>query len=370
MKQPNRVSVLILDGEEGLFPKVLHCLSREKSVLVHVLTDKKNLHYRFSRYVESLTCYSQDLRDDELFNEIKTLHEKKGFDILLPIDDKMIKFVCRWKKNLEMFVQLPLLPPEDSIAMVSNKIEFSKYLKANQIPGPEFQVLTEPFSSKDLKISCPLLSKPYTENESGSGKGIQLFKSKQELDSLFSPVEVTKKTFFVQEYIEGRDVDCSVLCLNGEILEYTIQTPILQGKSEFSPHYGVRLIRDEEVLSVTKKLMRSLNWSGVAHIDLRYDKIQGGVKVIEVNGRFWASVEASLYGGMNFPHLYIQYSLKNKIVNNGYKEIHFFNLRGTLEKIKSNPLFLLNLTKLWKVSPIKFIVKDPLPWIFGLQKRF
>ncbi|MEM9361507.1 MAG: ATP-grasp domain-containing protein [Bacteroidota bacterium] len=269
-----------------------------------------------------------------------------------------------------MFVQLPLLPPEDSIAMVSNKIEFSKYLKANQIPGPEFQVLTEPFSSKDLKISCPLLSKPYTENESGSGKGIQLFKSKQELDSLFSPVEVTKKTFFVQEYIEGRDVDCSVLCLNGEILEYTIQTPILQGKSEFSPHYGVRLIRDEEVLSVTKKLMRSLNWSGVAHIDLRYDKIQGGVKVIEVNGRFWASVEASLYGGMNFPHLYIQYSLKNKIVNNGYKEIHFFNLRGTLEKIKSNPLFLLNLTKLWKVSPIKFIVKDPLPWIFGLQKRF
>ncbi|MEM8847446.1 MAG: ATP-grasp domain-containing protein [Bacteroidota bacterium] len=369
MKRPNQVSVLILDGGEGLFPKVLHCLSQERNVSIHALTDKINLHYRFSRYVRSLACYPKDVEDSELLEVIRKLHEKKGFQLLLPVDDKMIRFVCNWEKSLKKFVRLPLLPSIDSITLVSNKIEFARYLEAHRISGPEFQVLTEPFSSKNLKISYPLLSKPYTENESGSGKGIQLFKCSEEVDFLSSKNQGNRKTFFVQKYVDGTDVDCSVLCFNGEILEYTIQTPTLPGKSEFSPHFGVRLIQDDEVLAVTRRLMKSLNWSGVAHIDLRYDKTQGDVKVIEVNGRFWASLEASLYGGMNFPYLYIQHSLKNEMASSGYKEIEFFNLRGTLKKIKSNPFFLVNFPRLWKVSPIKFIVKDPLPWIVGFRKR-
>jgi predicted ATP-grasp superfamily ATP-dependent carboligase len=63
------------------------------------------------------------------------------------------------------------------------------------------------------------------------------------------------------------------------------------------------MVRDEKVLAQVAALMQSLHWSGVANIDFKLDEQKGSMTVLEVNPRYWGSLLASLYAGVNFPYL-------------------------------------------------------------------
>ena len=369
LRRLEQTSILIPDGEEGFLARVLDCLSREANLEIHVLSQRTNQVHKHSRHIKSFTSCSPELSDDELVGVIKNLCTDKGIHLLFPIHYRMMTFVLNHKQQLASAVGLPLLPPLESLKTVTDKIKFSKHLNAEKISGPHAQVLTTPFDLGDLEIPFPILFKPHLEDESGAGRGIVLIENPEHLKLLTEGEEDVPKTFLIQEYVEGVDVDCSVLCKDGEILQYTIQTGILPGRSKFSPYSGVRLITDDEALFAVRKLMRSLNWSGVAHIDLRFDRKQQEYKVIEVNGRYWASVLASLYGGVNFPSLSIRAALDEKIQEVKYSKNEYYNLEGVLKKVRKNPLAIFNVAMLWKATPLKFVFYDPIPWIISLKRR-
>ena len=81
-------------------------------------------------------------------------------------------------------------------------------------------------------------------------------------------------------------------------------------------------------MEITKKLMKSLNWSGVANIDWRYDENNKVFKIIEINTRFWLSTDASSIAGVNFPYLYCLSSLGNEIKLQKTESISYLSLEG------------------------------------------
>ncbi len=101
----------------------------------------------------------------------------------------------------------------------------------------------------------------------------------------------------------------SVLCENGNILAYTIQQGYIFSKTSFSMPHGVKFLKEEEIYETIKKLIKKLEWSGFAHIDLRFDEEEKNYKVIEINPRIWGSIELSKSVGVNFPYLYCLASL-------------------------------------------------------------
>ena len=56
-------------------------------------------------------------------------------------------------------------------------------------------------------------------------------------------------------------------------------------------------------MSAAEKLIRELGWSGVANIDMRFDTPHQTPLVLELNGRYWFSLQGSLIAGINFPLL-------------------------------------------------------------------
>ena len=115
--------------------------------------------------------------------------------------------------------------------------------------------------------------------------------------------------------------------------------------------------------------MHTLNWSGLAHIDLRFDQATGTFKVIEINGRFWGSVDASMLAGVNFAHLYIKASLEDVAEATNYNTISYLNLKGLVKRVWRTPFIIFNYKFLKHHTPLFFALKDPLPVMFRFFNR-
>jgi hypothetical protein len=56
-------------------------------------------------------------------------------------------------------------------------------------------------------------------------------------------------------------------------------------------------------------LLRALRWDGVAHVGFFVNRPLNRVWYMEINGRFWASVQGSIHAGWDFPYWTYDYFL-------------------------------------------------------------
>ncbi|MBR9853692.1 MAG: hypothetical protein GYB37_03810 [Algicola sp.] len=141
------------------------------------------------------------------------------------------------------------------------------------------------------------------------------------------------------------------------------------GDKRFGAQLGQEFIYNNEILEISSTLMKSLCWSGVACIDIRFDEDSKDYKIIEINTRYWRSLVGSLASGVNFPLLSILTHLKGSQLQKPYKEVSFFNLKGLVKYIRTDYKNLLKIRFIWKNTAIKYAILDPLPMIYKFFTR-
>jgi len=108
----------------------------------------------------------------------------------------------------------------------------------------------------------------------------------------------------IQEYIVADStLSFSALYQNGVCKRVFMwkeirSSPVKGGASTFSES-----IYDPEVKEYGLKLLDELEWHGVANIEFKLDKRDKQLKLMEINPRFWASVEVASRSGIDFPYL-------------------------------------------------------------------
>jgi biotin carboxylase len=75
---------------------------------------------------------------------------------------------------------------------------------------------------------------------------------------------------------------------------------------EKPPSGGVSVYResiplDKPLVEKCLTLLRELKWQGVAMVEFKIDQRDGQPKLMEVNGRFWGSLQLAIDAGINFP---------------------------------------------------------------------
>jgi len=361
------LSVLIPDGESHILLYVVNCLAQQKDIDVHIMSNTRDNPMRYSRYVRSFSYYPESKTDIEWIENINKEIEKKSIDVVMPIFETGIRKLIAYKKHINDNTKLGILPSLTNFNSAINKGMLSIYLEENNIPNPK-SILIDSF--KDINkidgLNFPIIIKP--SEGFGGGKGIKVFKNKESIKKYFNESSFEYANI-VQEYIEGYDIDCSVLCRKGDILAFTIQKGNMIGKNQFAPQFGLSFLYEQELYNVVQRLMKSLDWNGVAHIDMRYDQNTKEFKVIEINTRFWVSLDASLIAGINFPYLYCLSSMGNIFQKPQYKYIEYLNLKGLIKKIKQDIKFIFKLNFMINNTPLKFALKDPVPMIYKFISR-
>ncbi len=356
-------SVLIPDGESKYIMLVLNCLSLIKGIKVHVMSNEKYIAMRYSNRISSFSYYPKTSDDSLWISNIKKELTKYKIDVLMPIFNDGIMTLNMNKNLLNNEHALVALPPLASLNTALNKWSLAKHMKHHLIAGPK-SIGLKPSEFKQIdqfNFRFPCLLKPTVNT--GGGEGIQKINSKEELIQYIktnNPVN----TLLLQEYINGFDLGCNVLCSQGQILASTIQKGNLYTNIPYSPQIGLQFIKEDKALELAKKLMKSLNWSGVANIDMIYDQERDLVQIIEINPRYWLTIDASAIAGVNFPYLYCLNALGINFEVPAYSELKYLNLKGLVKSVRKDPLLLLNFKFIWNNTPFKFAIKDPIPMIY------
>lgn len=69
---------------------------------------------------------------------------------------------------------------------------------------------------------------------------------------------------------------------------------------------------DEALYERTINLLDAFGWSGVAMVEYKVDERSGEPVLMEINGRFWGSLQLAVDAGVDFPRLLAEINLGGK----------------------------------------------------------
>lgn len=364
--------VLISSGDSPFALAVVRAFRNQNDWQVCVLGKNLFCPSVFSRYCSQKRVLNPSEKDKDFADctwLLETIQEVQA-DLLLPIDILDIRLVIEHRKSIEKYCRVGLVPTLESFLLANDKSNFLEFTRRNSIPHPR-SLIIRPGNMDSLieelsGFRFPILLK---HPLSGYGRGIHRMKTMDELlESCrrgFNGVE----SYVAQEEIPGTDIDCSVLCFNGDIVASTVQRSILANRREFAPPIAIEIMDDPKVLHLAQDIVHRLNWNGVAHIDMRYDNRTSEVFAIEMNPRCWGSLEASTRAGVNFPLLWSKISLGEPITKPNSKHIRYASGSSiprlyTSEIPKGQKSF-----SLWETAFADW-VRDPLPTLMELFQKF
>jgi predicted ATP-grasp superfamily ATP-dependent carboligase len=70
--------------------------------------------------------------------------------------------------------------------------------------------------------------------------------------------------------------------------------------------YSESLAADPRLVDRAVELLRAFDWQGVAMVEFKYDQATGMPYLMEVNGRFWGSLQLAIDAGVDFPRLLLE----------------------------------------------------------------
>lgn len=261
----------------------------------------------FSKYSKKHFIYPSPKKNPKGFIQFLVNYVRKSDEeVLIPIHSDETYLIAKHKKGLEAYIKVPL-PDYEKIRLVNDKSSLSKYAESLNIPIPRTYYLQslEELTKVGNILECPVVIKL---RETTSSKGLSYAYNENELISMY---KMTVKTFnlrkhnlpIIQEYIPGDGYGVEMLFNQGDLrAKFTHKRlreyPITGGPSTL--RVSVRHPKMEEY---AVSLLKSLNWHGVVMAEFKLHSKTKKPYLIEINPRFWGSINQAIMSGVDFPYL-------------------------------------------------------------------
>jgi predicted ATP-grasp superfamily ATP-dependent carboligase len=200
---------------------------------------------------------------------------------------------------------------------VANKWSLLQRASQCGIPIPRTHFVDRGAAMKALaaQIEYPAVVKPVRSRiltDAGwLGTIVQYAHSASDLVRLYQDTEyLVCYPSLIQERIVGPGIGVFVLCDHGRLRAAFAHRRL----REKPPSGGASVLcesiaLDPELLDQAMRLLGPLAWHGVAMMEYKQDRRTGRSFLMEVNGRFWGSLQLAVDAGVDFPYLSYQLAL-------------------------------------------------------------
>jgi len=305
--------VLLTDGQQRKTLAAMRSLGA-RGIDIIAAEDTRWATSLFSRYCgQRLVSPNPGERPEEYFVWLYNTLVKYHCDVLFPMDDGSMEVTVRYRGQLEKICRVPV-PDVDVYAVAADKYRATAAAVEAGLDCPRTVLPKGPDSLlKDVSgLTCPLVIKP---RKSSGSRGIVVVRQLEELPALYGRVHREYPFPLVQEYISPGDKYDVCLLYNREsrIRAFFVQREVRCFPLERGPSVVQQSVWRPDLVEMAARLLQRLNWYGVAEVEFMVDPRDGRAKFMEVNPRFWGSLQAAILAGVDFPWLLYRLALDGDV---------------------------------------------------------
>jgi len=299
--------VLVTDGDERAALAVVRSLGKA-GYAVHVCSTRGRSLAGASRYCVSEERVPDPLRaPGDFVDAVEQYARRVRARVLLPISEASVLAVLGERVRFAG-ICIPF-PEEAAFHGVCDKPRVLEAARAVGIAVPEQRVLAAAADVDALDLDAlryPVVVKP-GRSVAGDGSGrqktaVSFARDEGELRTQLERLPAAAFPVLLQQRIVGPGVGIFLLLWDGRTDAVFSHRRI----REKPPSGGVSVYResipaDPALVRVSTALLEKFGWQGVAMVEYKLDGSSGEPYLMEVNGRFWGSLQLAIDAGVDFP---------------------------------------------------------------------
>jgi predicted ATP-grasp superfamily ATP-dependent carboligase len=241
--------------------------------------------------------------------------------VLIPTDDASLAVIARHRDDFERVTRVPL-PNAAQLAYGLDKARVMQVADRLGIPHPKTLLPSGPEEVEHLAqgVNAPLIVKP---RASSGGRGIAYIRPEDDVTDAWLAVHREYPFPMLQQRVaSGPKFDvCLLMDKRGKAVASFVQREL----RHFPVRDGLSTMQESvwrpELVERAVTLLRAIGWYGLAEVQFMEDPESREPLLLEVNPRFWASIQLAVTCGIDFPHLLHQLAMDQPI-----SETHVYTL--------------------------------------------
>jgi predicted ATP-grasp superfamily ATP-dependent carboligase len=336
------IEVLVTGADQRQGLSVIRSLGRRGVSVIAAGPSTSSIGF-YSRYAKARWVYPSPVKNPKEFIEslVEAIQTYK-VTIVMPVVESTLVAVNQYREEIEKHASLAMASRE-AVDLSLDKNRQIRLAQEHGIPVPK---TCTPSSLEEAEQSIqgfvfPVVLKPSVKpsvnDEWGSAFKVSFIDSWEGLKDRLAIYFRYNALPVIQELCVGNGIGCGVLMDRGKALccyQYhrgrenhpTGGVPVRYESMQLWPH-----VRDYSV-----RMLQAMNWNGVAQVEWKNIPGTQEVVLMEVNGRFWASLPGAIHAGMDFPFwLYELWTGRTGTYDKPYRTgIASRYLRGDLNRLE------------------------------------
>jgi predicted ATP-grasp superfamily ATP-dependent carboligase len=300
--------VLILDGNTRSALAATRSLG-EKGVPVVTADETRRTLSGASKFCsESFTYPSPTANLRRFLSTVEAECSHRGIRVIFPMTEISMAAVLKHREAFKDF-QLPFteFPTFDAITDKWNLLRMAQRLN---IPIPQTHYISDVRSLQRVYpiLKFPVVLKPYRSriwtNGHCTATSVKYAESLRQLERTVAQYEYFgRNPFLLQEYVSGQAHGIFALYNQG----HPVASFAHKRLRENPPSGGVSVLcesveKNPEAWKIARTILDHVAWHGVAMVEFKVSA-DGTPYLMEVNGRFWGSLQLAIDAGVDFPWL-------------------------------------------------------------------
>lgn len=314
------MNVLVTDGENRSALAATRSLGKG-GYRVIVLADRIPCLSSVSRFcARGLRTPDPMLACSQYVATVKRIIESEKIDIVVPMTEQSIYLINRARGMLPPALRIAC-EDQQKMDAVSDKSRLFRLAESLNIAIPRtIHVLGPGELGGQIErierypvVVKPALSKIVTGDKIVSGR-VQYARSPDELRGLYASDRALRFPSMIQELINGPGTGLFTLFYEDRHRVLFSHRRI----REKPPSGGVSVVSesvalDPEMVEAARRLLSAVGWQGVAMVEFKRDVNDGKAKLMEINGRFWGTLQLAIACGVDFPILMLEFVQGKKL---------------------------------------------------------
>jgi predicted ATP-grasp superfamily ATP-dependent carboligase len=273
-----------------------------------------------SRHSRASFQYPDPAADSEGFvRAVCDFAAREKIDLVIPMTEITTLLLTGERARLPAGCKVPF-PEQSLIDRASDKAAVMALAREIGVPIPATTVVANVAEARAASgsLSYPTVIKPARSRvRVASGwlsTGVEYAADAADLIRRLEALDPAVFPILLQERIAGPGVGVFACYDRGEPIARFSHRRL----REKPPSGGVSVLRESAPLDPTAsghadRLLRELGWHGVAMVEFKQDSRDGSLRLMEINARFWGSLQLAIDAGVDFPGLLADLALGREV---------------------------------------------------------